>query len=274
MQTKALEGVALTILIVALSVLGLGAGARAESTGDLDGLVFEVETVDESGKNHSTDRFVFADGRLSTSEMRNLGCWPIGYETKQARAGSAPSGSTRFEATFVTPEGHSVRIEGVVRGSHIEGSIRWLDPEYQETWKFSGTRAEGLLDGTRFSIEIESDESSLPFERNESEEPEESSNPWEYALPEEFSQGSDLLVFERGGFESKNCSAVGFSRTSYSAAEYGGAITFAASGACEMVGTVDWSGTVEDDNIEGEIRWTNLDGMVVYYSFTGKRVTG
>lgn len=272
MRTAALFVVALSIFVVLSSVDAVPV-TQAKPVGTLDGLIFEVETFDESGKTRGSDQFVFADGKLATAEMRNLSCWPTNYTTKPDRSEAARGESIPFEATFATPEGHAVQIKGVVKDERIEGSLRWPDSDSSMDWTFVGQRVDGLLDGLRFRIET-AIEYPADFEAEEGQESDQVTKPWEYALPEEFTQGTDVLFFEGGGFESKNCSAVGFSRTYYSAAEYDGAITFAASAASEVAGTVEWSGSVEDDVIEGELKWTSLNGEVLYYSFKGKRKTG
>jgi len=266
---------AVGISTAAAAVMLLAATALAQATPGaaqaLDRTVFEVELFDENGRSSGTDQFAFVDGRLTTAEMRNLGCW-----SAECAAKSAAGGATRFEAVFITPAGHDVRIQGSVEGSSIEGVILWPESDDSMVWKYSGQRVMGLLDGSRFDINMTPDDDASHVDDVE----EDDAQPWQssdsegYALLAELEAGTDQLVFERGGFESRNCVAAGLLMTSYAAEAYEGTITFAAQTAAESAGFVEWSGDVEGDRIEGTLTWTAPDGRVVYFSFSGRRVTG
>lgn len=259
-----------SVAAAALLAVTVEAQERSMAVPSLQRAVFEVDLFDENGRGGGFDQFVFADGKLHTSEMRNLGCWSADYRLKPARGDAS-----HFEAFFLTPEGQRIRVRGVVKGNTIEGSILWPESEDALVWTYSGRRVQGLLDGSRFDVEVTPDD---PRASNDSAEDDEDNEDWDasegYALLAELERGADRLVFERGGFESKSCAAVGMSLASYAAEESHGTITFAAQTGTEDTGLVEWSGDVEGDRIEGTLKWTTPDGSVVTYSFSGRRVTG
>lgn len=261
-----------TIAFLIVSTATVALPRDAQTTERLDGAIFEIERFDEHGASRGVDQLVFSGGRLASGEMRNLGCWPAAYT---ASAKPNDSGPVQFEARFETAEGSRVRLRGTVDRMHIEGSIDWPEADDPIRWTFSGRRAQGLLDSQRFRIEIAPDDPDAPWmDEYDGDDAQSQVDSDLFALPDQLAEGTDVLVFRSGGFHTDACLAVGFPLTYYAAEEYGGAISFAATSASASVGTVEWSGSVENDRIEGELRWTSVAGTVVYYSFRGERVSG
>ncbi len=271
MRRSALHAVLAVAACATLAAPRVGASSKPTAVRTLDRAVFEVELFNENGRSSGFDSFVFADGKLATSEMRNLGCWASDVTIKPARGDAI-----QFEVSFTTPEGQSIRVRGVVKDNTLEGSILWPESEDAALWTYTGRRVQGLLDGSRFDIEIvpEDDMGSYDEGEDAEEDAEGAEESATYALLAELEHGSDQLVFDRGGFVSRAARAAGLPMTSYAAERYEDTITFAARTASATSGLVEWTGNVEGDRIEGTLQWTTPEGNVVHYAFSGKRVTG
>jgi len=79
----------------------------------------------------------------------------------------------------------------------------------------------------------------------------------------------DTLVFADGTFRSVGCDQYGFTAAPYTATEEGEQVGFTASATSDTEGTMDWTGTVSGETIEGEVTWAKEGQDAIDYEYTG-----
>jgi hypothetical protein len=195
-----------------------------------------------------------------------------------ARYDAKPTGgtSTKFTVAFTVPDGKIIQVTGVVQGSEIEGKTLWPDDGGEiSTSKFRGRRILGQLDGRQYDVEFRLEDEASDGPDSDAEELERTEILEDPPEPVVFPEGlSDRLAFVGGAFESRTSSSQGFILAHFADDEYEGTIRFIASAMSDSHGTLEWTGTAEKEEITGFVVWTRPDGLVMQYSFFGRRVLG
>ena len=72
----------------------------------------------------------------------------------------------------------------------------------------------------------------------------------------------DELVFANGTLHSTACDAYGFEPGAYTAVQNGDVVRFTATTHSKSQGSIEWSGTVRNGQIEGTFTWKKWGGLV------------
>jgi hypothetical protein len=88
---------------------------------------------------------------------------------------------------------------------------------------------------------------------------------YKVTITEQSKSYPDTLTFKSGTFESIECQKYGFKPTSYA----GDAASFTATAKSDKEGTIEWSGTIKGDTIEGKYVWTKSGQPTYTYSYSG-----
>jgi hypothetical protein len=84
----------------------------------------------------------------------------------------------------------------------------------------------------------------------------------------------DRVRFEKGRFTAPLFQPKGFSTSNYTLTEEKGApVIWETMQTSEKEGTLSWRGELGGDRMHGVASWRKLDGTVVDYTFTGRKVT-
>jgi hypothetical protein len=75
----------------------------------------------------------------------------------------------------------------------------------------------------------------------------------------------ETLTFKNGQFDADGCAKYGFKPAAYA----GDAASFTATAKSEKEGTIEWSGTIKGEAIEGKFVWTKTGQPTYTYSFSG-----
>lgn len=81
--------------------------------------------------------------------------------------------------------------------------------------------------------------------------------------------GKDNLVFANGKFHSTECDQYGFTAAAYTSAKEGDSVKFTAHATSEKEGSINWTGMVKGDTIEGTYVWTKTGQKDIEYWFKG-----
>lgn len=104
------------------------------ASGALDGKSFDIEMVGADGKTQDKDRVTFQSGSFDSSSCRPFGFIRTGYTT-------TPNGdAVSFQAVAASAEYGFNHWQGVVRGDHIEGTLKSGEAADAPVLKFSGHR--------------------------------------------------------------------------------------------------------------------------------------
>src|SRR4030067_546131 len=70
---------------------------------------------------------------------------------------------------------------------------------------------------------------------------------------------SDSLIFRWGTFRSTACIVYGFGKGNYKTLWFDSSTTFSSKTASDSEGTMLWKGSVENNHIQGTVKWTKKD---------------
>jgi hypothetical protein len=96
---------------------------------------------------------------------------------------------------------------------------------------------------------------------------------WVELRPKGKTPAPDVIVFEKGRFDSIACRAYGFGDATYQARAEGKAVTFRATTKSKSGETMEWKGKVEGKAISGTMVWKDAKGSSQEAAFSGKQQT-
>ena len=85
---------------------------------------------------------------------------------------------------------------------------------------------------------------------------------------------TDRIRFQDGEFNSAIFKRKGFLEAQYTVTEEEGSpIVWEVTQTSDPEGTLEWHGELQEETMEGTLRWTQTDGTVINHTFTGKPPT-
>jgi hypothetical protein len=81
----------------------------------------------------------------------------------------------------------------------------------------------------------------------------------------------DTLIFKDGEMTAKDCLKYGFEPAPYKMGDASGMTSFQSTQVSLKEGTDVWSGTVNENRVQGNLIWTKTDGKTLNYTFKGTR---